>query len=288
MADDQFLIVYNDNKTQNRQLALQSGGKTYTLGNLSLDQLLSSRVEGITSRLQAATGGEISPITDQLLPPVGSQEIWAAGVTYKRSEEARERESHNSRLYTNVYQAERPELFFKSTGADAVGSGQPAGIRCDASWSVPEPELVIVLNAYMEVVGFTIGNDMSSRDIEGMNPLYLPQAKVYDNACVIGPRIWLQPGLGVWPDVKIQITINRGGNNAFQGETSTANIHRTLADLVRYLGLCKSFKSGVLLFTGTGVIPPDDFTLNDDDEVRIRIDPIGELVNRVAVVGRQV
>jgi 2-dehydro-3-deoxy-D-arabinonate dehydratase len=208
-------------------------------------------------------------------------------VTYKRSEEARELESNNSNMYTRVYHATRPELFMKAMGYDAVGSGDEVGIRADATWSVPEPELVIVLNAHMQVIGFTIGNDMSSRDIEGENPLYLPQAKVYEAACAVGPRIWLQPGSTEFPDLKIEISIERGGKAVFNGDTRTTQLNRSLHDLVEYLGRCKKFPHGALLFTGTGIVPPDDFTLNAGDTVRIRIDPIGELVNTVKVVGRK-
>ena len=173
-------------------------------------------------------------------------------MTYKRSEEAREAESKNSTIYTRVYSAKRPELFFKAMGYDVVGSGEAVGIRADASWSVPEPELVVVLNAHMEVVGFTIGNDMSSRDIEGENPLYLPQAKVYERACALGPRLWLQPGATTFPDVDIKLVIERAGEVAFSGQTSTGELHRPLNELVEYLGRCKRFKYGAMLFTGTG------------------------------------
>src|SRR5258706_4778900 len=170
------------------------------------------------------------------LPPLcGKEEVWAAGVTYKRSEEVREAESNNSSVYSRVYNSDRPELFFKAMGNDVVGPNQPVGIRYDATWSVPEPELVVVLNCEMEVIGFTIGNDMSSRDIEGANPLYLPQAKVYEGSCALGPRLWLQPGRATWPDASITVAIRRNGQEVFQGETSTANIHRTLADLAEYL-----------------------------------------------------
>jgi 2-dehydro-3-deoxy-D-arabinonate dehydratase len=236
--------------------------------------------------LRQASGESLPRSAVTLDTPVGNQEIWAAGVTYKRSEEAREAESNNSTIYTRVYDAPRPELFFKAMGYDAVGERQPVGIRYDAVWSVPEPELVVVLNSYMEVIGFTIGNDMSSRDIEGENPLYLPQAKVYESACALGSRIWLQPGCKTWPDLKIEIKIERGGAVVFDGETTTESIHRPLSELVEYLGRCKRFKYGAMLFTGTGIVPPDNFTLVDGDTVRIRIDPIGELVNTVRVVGK--
>jgi 2-dehydro-3-deoxy-D-arabinonate dehydratase len=145
-----------------------------------------------------------------------------------------------------------------------------------------------VLNSHMEVIGFTIGNDMSSRDIEGENPLYLPQAKVYDGACAIGPRIWLQPGATTWPDLTIELTIERAGETVFHNTTTTASLHRPLSELIDYLGRCKRFPHGALLFTGTGIVPPDTFTLAEGDLVRIRIDPIGELVNTVSVVGKRV
>jgi 2-dehydro-3-deoxy-D-arabinonate dehydratase len=279
-----FLIHYRDDQDG---LAVQVGNETYRLNDKisGLDWLLRNvPIEKLTEEILAAKGDLITLSPSVIRPPVEQQEIWAAGVTYKRSEEARERESNNSTVYSRVYSAQRPELFFKAMGYDAVGSGHTVGIRYDTSWNVPEPELVVVLNPRMEVIGFTIGNDMSSRDIEGENPLYLPQAKVYQSSCAIGPRIWLQPNAKVWPDVTIQIQIKRQEQEVFSGETSTANIHRSLADLVDYLGRCKHYPNGALLFTGTGIVPPDTFTLQTEDEIRIRIDPIGELVNTVSVI----
>ena len=173
----------------------------------------------------------------------------------------------------------------KALGEEVVGDGAPAGIRFDATWSVPEPELAVVFNRNLEVVGFTIGNDMSSRDIEGENPLYLPQAKVYERSCVLGPRIWLQPGCAEWPAADITIVIRRAGVAVFEGATSTAQINRPLAELRDYLGRCKRFPRGVVLLSGTGIVPPDSFTLEPGDEVQITIEPIGRLVNPVAVVG---
>lgn len=256
-----------------------------------LDWLLSSdadapQADNLMVALRPVATETIDRSMITVVSPVGQQEIWAAGVTYKRSEEAREAESKNSTVYSRVYNATRPELFFKAMAYDVVPFGQPVGIRFDANWSVPEPELVVVLNADMDVVGFTIGNDMSSRDIEGSNPLYLPQAKVYEDACALGPRLWLQPGVTTWPDVDIKMQIERGGQVVFSGETSTAAINRPLAELIDYLGRCKRFPCGVMLFTGTGIVPPDTFTLAENDTIRIRIDPIGELVNTVHVVGR--
>lgn len=289
MKDDLFLILFEDNGQI--LLGVQSGDKTYAIDDKeveSLDWLLSNEELALGNVLQTVRENILEPLdlpASAILAPISEQEIWAAGVTYKRSEEARERESNNSNIYTRVYNSQRPELFVKGFGWDTVGSGDNVGIRYDAKWSVPEPELVVVINSRMQIVGFTIGNDMSSRDIEGENPLYLPQAKVYERSCAIGPRIWLQPGATAWPDLAIRIAINRDGKVAFEGETSTKNLNRTLADLVDYLGRCKPFPNGVFLFSGTGIVPPDSFTLAAGDEVRIKIDPIGELVNKVIVVG---
>jgi 2-dehydro-3-deoxy-D-arabinonate dehydratase len=277
--DDLFLVQH-----ANGSLALESGGKLTQVSG-TLDTLLSADAPPAADLIGALQGGEqLNGIIRQT--PVGRQEIWAAGVTYKRSEEAREAESNNSTIYTRVYSAKRPEIFFKSNGYDVVGLGDPVGIRADATWSVPEPELVVVINARMEVVGFTVGNDMSSRDIEGENPLYLPQAKVYEGACALGPRIWLKPGATTFPEAQIALKIERGGESVFSGQTSTAALHRPLAELLEYLGRCKRFPYGAMLFTGTGIVPPDTFTLQAGDVVSIRIDPIGELVNTVRVVGR--
>ncbi len=289
--DDLFLVQYASAGVGG-VLGLEQSGtlRSLALGGgaeLPLDGLLAgeTRAADLIDLLQRSADERVASDAITRQTPVGTQEVWAAGVTYKRSEEAREIESHNSTIYSRVYHAVRPELFFKSTAEDVVGFGEPVGIRYDASWSVPEPELVVVLNAQMEVIGFTIGNDMSSRDIEGENPLYLPQAKNYERACALGPRIWLQPGATEWPDVEIAVRIERSGQVVFSGETSTAELHRPLMELVDYLGRCKRFPRGAMLFTGTGIVPPDDFTLLAGDTVRVRIDPIGELVNTVQVVG---
>ena len=219
-----------------------------------------------------------------LLAPVDKQEVWAAGVTYTRSRVARQQEAQDGGdIYARVYAADRPELFFKSLGEKVVGHHQAVGIRADASWSVPEPELALVLNPALEVVGMTIGNDMSSRDIEGANPLYLPQAKVYTASCALGPAIALQP-LTEWPQVSIRMNIQRKGEEVFSGQTDTSMIQRRLDELVAYLGRSASFSYGAVLLTGTGVVPPETFTLQEGDEVRIAIDGIGELINAVRVV----
>jgi 2-dehydro-3-deoxy-D-arabinonate dehydratase len=218
----------------------------------------------------------------QLLPPLDEQEVWAAGVTYKRSREARERESAGAvRFYDLVYNAERPELFFKATPRRVIGPGGVVRIRKDSRWSVPEPELALVVSPRMNIVGYTIANDMSSRDIEGENPLYLPQAKVYAGSCSLGPVITLAGGLPPPESVTIRLTIARGGVVVFDGSTTLSAMKRSFEDLVSWLGRENSFPDGVILLTGTGIVPPDDFTLQIGDEIDIEITDIGALRNRV-------
>jgi len=217
-----------------------------------------------------------------LLAPVERQEVWAAGVTYLRSKTARMEESDfSATAYDRVYAAARPEIFFKSVAEKVVGPGEKVGIRSDAKWNVPEPELALVINSKGAIVGYTIGNDMSSRDIEGENPLYLPQAKVYDGCCALGPCVLLasQP---LARETEIAIEIARGGEVAFAGRTSLAQMKRGLQELVDWLFRDNSFPNGAYLLTGTGVVPPDDFTLQAGDDIRITIDPIGTLHNTVA------
>lgn len=220
----------------------------------------------------------------KLLAPIDRQEVWAAGVTYKRSKVAREEESAStggSRFYDLVYTAARPELFFKAPAARVVHPGDPVRIRRDARWSVPEPEVALVIAPNGRIVGFTIGNDMSSRDIEGENPLYLPQAKVYDGACALGPVVTLFDALPPPADVAIRLTIHRDGHLAFAGTTDLGQMKRSFDELVSWLTREISFPDGVVLLTGTGIVPPDDFTLAVGDEVRIDVTGIGRLVNRV-------
>jgi 2-dehydro-3-deoxy-D-arabinonate dehydratase len=220
--------------------------------------------------------------TMKLLPPLDAQEVWAAGVTYTRSREARERESEGAaRFYDLVYRAHRPELFFKATPRRVVGPQDRVQIRKDARWSVPEPELALVVSPALQIVGYTIGNDMSSRDIEGENPLYLPQAKVYNGSCALGPAITLAADLPPLDQVTIELTILRGSAPVFEGSTSLSAMARTFTDLVSWLGRDNSFPDGVILLTGTGIVPPDQFTLASGDEIRISINGIGTLVNTV-------
>lgn len=216
------------------------------------------------------------------LPPIDEQEVWAAGVTYKRSRSARMEESVSSAtVYDLVYKADRPELFFKSSAAKVVGNDKPVRIRKDSAWNVPEPELALVIDRRGQIVGYTIGNDMSSRDIEGENPLYLPQAKVYDESCSLGPWITLQGSLRSLEETVISIDISRGGKSVFAGKTTAAEIARPLESLVDWLCRENTFPHGAVLLTGTGVVPDKDFTLVAGDVVAITIEGIGTLTNPV-------
>lgn len=220
----------------------------------------------------------------ELLPTTVSQEIWATGVTYYKSREARMDESKDAGggdFYDRVYNADRPELFFKSSPQRAVGSGQEVNIRKDSKWNVPEPELTLAINSKGKIIGYTIGNDMSSRDIEGENPLYLPQAKSYDKAAAVGPCIYVSEQ-ALDQNVMITLEINRQGVNQFTDSIAINQIKRKLTDLVHYLYLEMTFPNGALLMTGTGIVPSDDFTLEQGDEIKITIDQIGTLINTVA------
>lgn len=221
--------------------------------------------------------------TKSILPPIGTQEIWASGVTYYKSRAARieeAKEAGGGDFYDRVYHAKRPELFFKSTARRAVGTDQAVRIRKDATWNVPEPELTLVINKHAEIIGYTIGNDMSSRDIEGENPLYLPQAKTYDQSAAIGPCVWISPE-PIPKTTAIQIAIVRNDQIVFKGATTIGQIKRDLKELVHYLFLELTFPTGAYLMTGTGIIPPNEFTLVKGDLIRITIEPIGTLENTV-------
>ncbi len=210
-----------------------------------------------------------------LLPPIEStQEVWASGVTYRRSLVEREAESTVADVYARVYEAERPELFFKSTGTRVVGHGGTIRIRKDSAWNVPEPELTLVINAWGEIVGYTAGDDVSSRSIEGENPLYLPQAKCYDGACALGPGIVLTADPG---EVPVSLSIVRNGTEAFAGQANTSQMKRAYGELVEYLCREMTFPEGVFLMTGTGIVPTQDFTLRSKDTVEINV---GELTLR--------
>jgi 2-dehydro-3-deoxy-D-arabinonate dehydratase len=218
----------------------------------------------------------------RLLTPVESQEVWAAGVTYLRSRDARMVESEfSANAYDRVYDAARPEIFFKSLPEKVISPGDAVGIREDAHWNVPEPELALVINSSGKIVGFTIGNDMSSRDIEGENLLYLPQAKIYTGSCAVGPWIVVGPTEDDARQWSIQLEIRRGGEQVFAGETRAGKIKRPFKELVDYLFRSQKFPNGAILLTGAGVVPPDSFTLEAHDSVRITISGIGTLQNPV-------
>jgi len=235
--------------------------------------------------LQALTPDNLpcTPLTSvRLLAPVERQEVWAAGVTYLRSKKARMDESEfSANAYDRVYAAARPELFFKSMPAKVVGPGQAVGIRRDGRWNVPEPELALVINSAGRVAGFTIGNDMSSRDIEGENLLYLPQAKVYDRSCALGPCIVVGADETAARRWTIDLQIHRAGSIVFQGATCVDQIKRSFDELAGYLCRSQTFADGAILLTGTGIVPPDAFTLQAGDRVQIAISGIGTLENSV-------
>lgn len=218
----------------------------------------------------------------QLLAPVDQQEVWAAGVTYLRSKDAREKESEGAaQFYDLVYTADRPEIFFKSPAERVVPTGGRIRIRKDSKWNVPEPEIALVISPKLQIVGFTIGNDVSSRDIEGENPLYLPQAKFYDGSCALGPVITLADAMPSGEDLQVRMRIERQGSSVFEGETDASRLKRTFEELVEWLSRELSFPNGAILMTGTGIVPDDNFTLEVGDKVIISVTGIGELINVV-------
>lgn len=246
------------------------------------DVLHHSDPVGLARFLLDTRSSPISISEVRLLCPVDRQEVWAAGVTYKRSQVARMEESESGAShYDKVYTADRPELFFKSAPQRVAGPGEPVRVRADSRWTVPEPELTLVVSPEKKVVGFTIGNDMSARDIEGENPLYLPQAKVYDQCCAIGPWVLLPEKPVDRADFRITLSIRRGGREVNRGETGAGEMARSFDELVGWLGREYELPDGAMLLTGTGIVPPDDFTLEDGDAVSIAIAGIGTLANPV-------
>jgi 2-dehydro-3-deoxy-D-arabinonate dehydratase len=268
--------------------AVQSGqAHPFDLGNAGFasfgEFLAADDLEAVADKL-LSTSAESQPF-DELTPlaPIDAHEVWAAGVTYQRSQQARREESEGAgSFYDLVYAADRPELFFKATPHRVVGPGGAVRVRRDSSWSVPEPELALVLSPTGRLVGFTVGNDMSARDIEGANPLYLPQAKVYDACCALGPVITLVGQMPTRDETTVTMQIRRGGDVAFDGSTSLSNMRRTYDDLIRWLLRDNSFPTGAVLMTGTGIVPPDEFSLQGGDEISISITGIGTLQNVVA------
>ncbi|MGI6366999.1 MAG: fumarylacetoacetate hydrolase family protein [Anaerolineae bacterium] len=244
----------------------------------------SAALEGAAAACQPL--GAVEALLEQgltLLAPIDRQEVWACGVTYEMSRSARMRESREPTIYEKVYDAERPEIFFKATPQRVVGPGEAVGIRADSTWDVPEAELTLLVTPALEIVGYTVGNDMSSRSIEGENPLYLPQAKVYDRCCALGPVVVLAEAVDPL-NLPITCRIEREGATVFSGETHTRLIHRPLAELIHYLGRCNTFAAGVLVMTGTGVVPPDTFTLREGDTISLTIGQLGTLTNPVTVL----
>jgi 2-dehydro-3-deoxy-D-arabinonate dehydratase len=265
---------------------VEDGDGARLLPGQDWDELINRR--GLAAALRKAARRakpvKFSPDRDPLLAPLGSQEVWAAGVTYYRSRDARVEESKGAGggdFYSRVYDAPRPEIFFKANPHRVSGHRQKVRIRRDSKWNVPEPELAIVVNSAGKIAGYTICNDMSSRDIEGENPLYLPQAKTYDGCCAVGPGLLVAEG-PLSAETAIRLEIDRGGTRVFEGATSLAQLKRTFEELVGWLTREASFPAGCILSTGTGIVPPNEFTLRSGDGVRISIDGIGTLANPVA------
>lgn len=270
----------------NHDLLLERDGIVAKAGpDFTIDALF-----GATDPVALATAAFYDGVRAQLPRPdeklsavISHQEVWAAGVTYLRSKSARVAESRDAgggTFYDRVYEADRPELFFKATPHRVAAPGASVRIRSDSKWNVPEPELTLAINAHGEIFGYTIGNDMSSRDIEGENPLYLPQAKVYDLSAALGPCLVISKELPP-PSTVVAIEILRGGQSMFSGQTTLASLKRPLPSLAQWLFRDNSFPVGCYLMTGTGVVPPDSFTLQSGDEIRIAIEPVGTLVNTV-------
>lgn len=268
-------------------IVIQRDNSSYLLENENWDTYVND--DNLFAKMMKATQKAAASsqandlIVKELMAPIQSQEIWACGVTYFKSKVGRQEESKDAgggEFYARVYEAERPEVFFKATAFRTVGPGGKVRIRKDSTWDVPEPELTLAVTSSGKIIGYTIGNDMSSRSIEGENPLYLPQAKTYDQSAAVGPCIYVTED-PLPPDTLIQMEISRQGANVFKGEIAISQIKRKFTELVSYLYRECSFPHGCLVMTGTGIVPSSDFTLKKNDEVRITIGPIGTLVNVV-------
>jgi 2-dehydro-3-deoxy-D-arabinonate dehydratase len=267
-------------RTASGPVLVRDGRVVASVEASSLAELLRLSPADLRDRLEHAA--PVDSADAQLLAPIdGETEVWAAGVTYKRSEEARVEESATPDIYSRVYRAERPELFFKANARRVAGPDEPVAVRADSSWDVPEPELAIVINAIGDIVGYTIGNDVSSRSIEGENPLYLPQAKVYARSFAVGPGITPFWELVDPYALGIRMQIHRAGASFWRGETSMREFARRLEDLVAYLFREDDFPDGAIISTGTALVPESPFTLEPGDIVTIEIDGLGQLVNPV-------
>ncbi len=264
-------------------IVIEDRGEYHLLANEDWDQFVND--DDLPAKMKSAISSStvIEKAPGSLLAPIGSQELWASGVTYFRSKQGRQEESKSAGggdYYARVYEAERPELFFKANPNRIIGPGGRVRIRKDSSWNVPEPELTLMITSSGRIVGYTIGNDMSSRSLEGENPLYLPQAKTYDGCAAVGPCIYVPEG-PLPRDTPIRLDISRKGESVFSGSTDIGQLKRELTQLVSFLYRECTFPHGSLLLTGTGIVPRSDFTLNSGDEIAITIDPIGTLRNMV-------
>ncbi len=279
------LIKFTNESDKTAFVGLIDGEQVIPLasGPLALTEIL--HAEDVPQRVHACLGRAGRPLdltSVRVLAPIDNQEVWGAGVTYERSKEARQEESEvGGSFYDRVYRAARPELFFKATPGRVSGPGVAIRVRGDTAWCVPEPERALVISPQLRLVGFTIGNDVSARDIEGENPLYLPQAKVYGGCCALGPAITLASAMPELPLVQIRLEIARGGTTVYAGDTRADRMVRGFQELIGWLGRDNHFPEGVVLLTGTGIVPPDEFSLEAGDLVKISIDGIGTLVNPV-------
>lgn len=264
---------------------VQASDAWFALPDTDWDALIAhAGLHDYLTSLIASGKSTAAPAPNTILAPIGTQEVWAAGVTYFRSRTARMEESKDAgggTFYDRVYAAERPEIFFKATPQRVARPGQAMHLRSDSKWMVPEPELTLVINPSGQIIGYTVGNDLSCRDIEGENPLYLPQAKCFKLCAAVGPCLFITQN-ALSPETKIVLTIQRGGSVAFSGETSISQLKRSVTELASFLYRDNTFPTGALLMTGTGIVPGDEFTLQSGDEVSIRIDGIGTLVNPMA------
>lgn len=263
------------------QICIADGEDLYALEVSSMEAVLQLSAADFRRALDGRAGPMLNGENRQLAPIDGCTEVWASGVTYKRSQEARMEESQVADVYSRVYDNPRPELFFKSVAWRVVGNGDPIGIRADSELNVPEPELALVLNCFGELLGVTICNDVSSRSIEGANPLYLPQAKIYAGACALGPGIQPVSSYEELSGLRIDLEVTRGGDRVFRASTNTDQIHRRLEDLVEHVFRGDFHPGGVILSTGTGIVPDMDFTLLQEDEVSVSIESVGTLRNPV-------
>jgi 2-dehydro-3-deoxy-D-arabinonate dehydratase len=284
MTPGLFRLQLADGEIRLASGSVEGGPEQLLAAGLTIESILREGVSGLGAALRDEAGeGRPVPEGARLLAPVDSQEVWAAGVTYERSRDARMEESTEASVYDHVYGADRPELFFKAAGWRVRGPGDSVGIRADSDWDVPEPELALVVTPDLDIAGYTIGNDVSSRTIEGENPLYLPQAKVYDGSCSLGPA--LVPASAVSPPFTLRLVIVRHGAVIVDESTTTARIRRPLTELVGFLGRALDLPSGAILLTGTGIVPAAPFSLLHGDVVRIDAGPLGILENPVVTVG---